>query len=194
VLFDRDGTLIEDVPYNGDPARVTPMPGAAEALAHLHAMGVATAVVTNQSGIARGLVTHRDVRAVHRRMEALLGELGPLEYCPHGPGDGCECRKPSPGLIRRAAARLGFRPEDCAVIGDIGADVRAAHGAGARAVLVPTPRTRPEETAAAPECAADLLEAVALLLGEPAPAHAAPRETPAAGHATSPVRGPREAA
>jgi histidinol-phosphate phosphatase family protein len=166
VLFDRDGTLIEDVPYNGDAALVAPMPGAAEALARLRAAGIATAVVSNQSGVARGLLRDDDVRAVHRRMEELLGSLGPLEYCPHGPWDGCACRKPQPGLIVRAAERLGVRPQDCAVIGDIGADAEAARAAGARAVLVPTPRTRGEEVAAAPEVAGDLARAVAIVLGE----------------------------
>ena len=96
------------------------------------------AIVSNQSGIARGLSSPEDVLAVHGRMEALLGPLGPLEYCPHGPDDGCACRKPAPGLIRRAAARLGVDPSECAVIGDIGADVGAALAAGARPILVPT--------------------------------------------------------
>ncbi|WP_037410713.1 HAD-IIIA family hydrolase [Candidatus Solirubrobacter pratensis] len=167
VLLDRDGTLIEDVPYNGDAGLVEPMPGAADALARLREAGIPTAVVSNQSGIARGLVRHRDVQAIHRRMEELLGPLGPLEYCPHGPSDGCECRKPAPGLILRAAERLGVGPEDCAVIGDIGADVDAACAAGARAVLVPTARTRAGEVAAAPEVAPDLAAAVAQLLEDP---------------------------
>jgi histidinol-phosphate phosphatase family protein len=164
VLFDRDGTLIADVPYNGDPALVEPMPGAREALSRLRDAGVPVAVVSNQSGIARGFLEHDDVKAVHARMEQLLGPLGPLEYCPHGPADGCGCRKPAPGLIVRAAERLGVDPRDCAVIGDIGGDVEAARAAGARAVLVPTPRTRPEEVAHAPERAHDLLEAVDLLV------------------------------
>ena len=164
VLFDRDGTLIADVPYNGDPARVTPMPGARAALDRLREAGIATAVVSNQSGIARGLLSHDDVAAVHGRMEALLGPLGPLEYCPHGPDDGCACRKPAPGLIERAAARLGVDPRDCVVIGDIGADVAAALAAGARPVLVPTPRTLPEEVAAAPERARDLTAAIEAVL------------------------------
>jgi histidinol-phosphate phosphatase family protein len=160
VLFDRDGTLIADVPYNGDPALVEPMPGAREAVARLRAVGVPLAIVSNQSGIARGLVQPADVEAIHARMETLLGPLGPLEYCPHGPDDGCACRKPAPGLIERAARRLGVEPRDCVVIGDIGADVEAAHAAGARAVLVPTSRTRSEEIAAAPVHARSLLEAV----------------------------------
>ena len=163
VLFDRDGTLIADVPYNADPARVEPLPGAREALDRLRAAGVKTAVVSNQSGIARGLVRHEDVAAIHARMETLLGPLGPLEYCPHGPDDGCACRKPQPGLVVRAAARLGVDPRECAVIGDIGADVGAARAAGADAVIVPTPRTRAEE-AAGPHRAATLPDAVDRLL------------------------------
>ena len=164
VLFDRDGTLIADVPYNGDPALVEPMPGAREALARLREAGVAVAVVSNQSGIARGLLAHEDVAAVHARMEELLGPLGPLEYCPHGPDDGCACRKPAPGLILRAAERLGVDPRACVVVGDIGGDVEAARAAGADAVLVPTARTRAEEIEAAPRRARDLTEAIDLLV------------------------------
>ena len=166
MLFDRDGTLIADVPYNGDPARVEPMPGAAAALERLRAAGIPTAVVSNQSGLARGLLAPADVAAVNRRMEELLGPLGPIEVCPHSPTDGCECRKSAPGLILRAAARLRADPRRCAVVGDIGADVEAARAAGARGVIVPTPRTLPEEIAAAPERAPDLNAAVDLLLGD----------------------------
>jgi histidinol-phosphate phosphatase family protein len=160
VLFDRDGTLVVDVPYNGDPARVEPVPGAAEALARLRAAGVPTAVVSNQSGVARGLLTEDQVRAVNARVEALLGPLGPWAWCPHGPDDGCACRKPAPGLILRAAAQLGVAPDRCVVIGDIGADVEAARAAGARGILVPTTVTRREEIAAADEVAPDLGRAV----------------------------------
>jgi histidinol-phosphate phosphatase family protein len=165
VLFDRDGTLVVDVPYNGDPARVEPAAGAARALRRLRAAGVPMAVVSNQSGVARGLVTPAEVEAVNRRIEELLGPIGPWLSCPHGPEDGCRCRKPGPGLIERAAAALGVRPEECAVIGDTGADVAAARAVGARAVLVPTPVTRPQEIADAPLVAADLPEALDLLFG-----------------------------
>jgi histidinol-phosphate phosphatase family protein len=165
VLFDRDGTLVVDVPYNGDPQRVEPVPGAAEALARLRAERVATAVVSNQSGIGRGLVTEAQVRAVNARVEELLGPLGPWTWCPHAPADGCDCRKPAPGLILRAAERLGVDPARCVVIGDIGADVEAARAAGARAILVPTPVTRPDEIAAADEVAPDLRAAVERALG-----------------------------
>jgi histidinol-phosphate phosphatase family protein len=164
VLFDRDDTLIEDVPYNGDPARVKPLPGARAALARLRAESIPTAVVSNQSGIARGHVTHAQVAAVNRRLEELLGPLGPVEYCPHAPGDGCDCRKPAPGLVLRAAARLGVDARDCALVGDIGSDVEAALAAGARPVLVPTARTRVEEIAAAPHRAPHITAAIELLL------------------------------
>jgi len=160
VLFDRDGTLVVDVPYNGDPDRVEAVPGAGAAVARLRAAGIPTGVVSNQSGIARGLITEAQVRLVNARVEALLGPLGPWAWCPHAPGDGCACRKPAPGLIVRAAAALGVDPGRCVVIGDIGADVEAARAAGARAILVPTPVTRPEEIAAADEVAPDLAGAV----------------------------------
>jgi histidinol-phosphate phosphatase family protein len=165
VLFDRDGTLIVDVPYNGDPRHVVPAPSARRALDRLRAAGIPTAVISNQSGVARGLVTMEEVEAVNRRVEELLGPLGPWVVCPHGPGDACECRKPSPGLVYRAAEALGVPPDRCAVVGDIGADVEAATAAGARGVLVPSAKTRPEEAAAAREVAGDLDAAVDLLLG-----------------------------
>jgi histidinol-phosphate phosphatase family protein len=167
VLFDRDGTLVRDVPYNGDPSRVEPMPGAQAALDRLRSAGVPTAVVSNQSGVARGLLTRQQVDAVNERVEAVLGPLGPFLVCEHGPDDGCGCRKPAPGMVHEAARALGVDPADCALIGDIGADVGAALAAGARPVLVPTPVTRQEEVDAAPEVAADLLSAVALLLDGP---------------------------
>ncbi|MEA2281273.1 MAG: hypothetical protein QOK21_1880 [Solirubrobacteraceae bacterium] len=179
ILFDRDGTIVVDVPYNGDPSRVEPVAGAPEALARVRAAGLRTGVVSNQSGVARGRITQDQVRAVMGRLEALLGPFGAIEWCPHGSGDGCECRKPAPGLVLRAAARLGVAPEDCAVVGDIGADVEAAHAAGARGVLVPTARTLPQEIAGAPEVAPDLRAAIELLLDGRVPG--APSPEPLAG-------------
>jgi histidinol-phosphate phosphatase family protein len=123
------------VPYNRDPERVVPVDGAAEALARLRGAGVGIAVVSNQSGVARGLLTPLEVEAVNARTDALLGPLGPVEWCPHGPDDGCGCRKPAPGLVLRAAARLGVDPRCCAVVGDIGADVEAAQAAGAAKIV-----------------------------------------------------------
>lgn len=169
VLLDRDGTLVVDVPYNGDAEAVRPMPTAVEALTRLRASGIPTAVVSNQSGIARGLLTREQVDTVNARAAAVLGPLGPVFVCPHGPNDGCGCRKPAPGLVQQAAAALGVPAERCAMIGDIGADVAAALAAGARPVLVPTPATRQAEIDAAPEVADTLLAAVEVLLGpEPA--------------------------
>ena len=166
VLLDRDGTLVMDVPYNGDPERVVPMPGAREALHRLRAAGVPLAVISNQSGVARGFLTPEQVEAVNRRVEELLGPLGPWACCPHGPDDRCFCRKPAPGLVYEAAAKLGVDPARCVVIGDIGSDVEAARAAGAHGILVPTPRTRPEEVETASEVAPDLGAAVDMLLGE----------------------------
>lgn len=171
VLFDRDGTLVEDVPYNGDPERVRPVAGAREALALLRERGIRTGVVSNQSGVARGLLRAADVVRVNARVDALLGPFDDWAVCPHGPDDGCSCRKPAPGLVLAAAGRLGVPVGNCVVVGDIGADIEAARRAGTYGVLVPTPVTRPEEIAAAPHVAPDLLTAVrGLLAGEHATA------------------------
>jgi histidinol-phosphate phosphatase family protein len=165
VLFDRDGTLVHDVPYNGDPARVALVDDAAAAVGRVRAAGLKTAVVSNQSGIARGLITQDQVDAVNARVDELLGPFDSWQVCPHGPADGCGCRKPRPGMVLAAAASLGVRPEECVLIGDIGADVEAAQAAGARSVLVPTEVTRLEEIADAPFTAPDLAAAVDLVLG-----------------------------
>jgi histidinol-phosphate phosphatase family protein len=165
VLLDRDGTLVADVPYNGDPGRVRILPGVVPAVDRLRRAGIPTAVVSNQSGVARGLIDLAQVASVNARIEELIGPLGPWLICPHAPDDDCGCRKPAPGMVVEAARRLGVAPSQCAVIGDIGAGVEAARRAGARAVLVPTARTRREEVAAAPEVAADLAGAVEMLIG-----------------------------
>ena len=165
VLFDRDGTLVVDVPYCADPALVTPVSTAPAALALLRAAGIPVGVVSNQSGIARGLLDREQVDAVNRRVDDLLGPFDVWQVCPHGPDDGCGCRKPQPGMVLAAADALGVAPEDVAVVGDIGADVGAARAAGARSVLVPTPVTLPEEVDAAPVVCPDLLSAVRHLLG-----------------------------
>lgn len=166
VLLDRDGTLVCDVPYNGDPSRVQPVPGARDALDRARSAGLRVALVTNQSGIGRGLLDHASVDAVNARIAALLGPFDAVLVCPHGPGDACTCRKPEPGLLLRAAAAVGTTPSRCAMVGDIGADVEAARRAGAWPVLVPTATTRPEEIAAAPLVARDLAEAVSAIIEE----------------------------
>lgn len=169
MLFDRDGTLIVDVPYCGDPARVRPVPAARAALHLLRETGIPVGVITNQSGIARGYITAEQAAAVNRRVDELLGPFAVWQVCPHGPDDGCACRKPRPGMVLAAAERLGVAPGRIAVIGDIGADVAAAAAAGAGAVLVPTPVTLPDEVDAAPVVAPDLVAAVRYLLGAELP-------------------------
>jgi len=160
VLFDRDGTLVVDVPYNGDPAKVAPVPGAREALDRLRRLGVRTGVVTNQSGIGSGRITADQADAVNARVEELLGPFDVWQVCPHARDEGCDCRKPAPGMVKAGCAALGVLPERCVVIGDIGSDVEAAQAAGAAAVLVPTPVTRAEEVRAADHVAPTLAAAV----------------------------------
>src|SRR3954449_8053789 len=160
VLFDRDGTLVHDFPYNGDPAWVRSVDGAREALDRLRARGVRVGVVSNQSGVARGLITTDQVEACNARLAELLGPFDVLRYCPHGPDDGCSCRKPAPGMVKGACADLGVDLGRCVVVGDIAADVDAAAAAGAVGILVPTPVTRKAEIEAADRRAATLTEAV----------------------------------
>lgn len=164
VLFDRDGTLIEEVPYLGDPAHVVEMPGAREALLAVRAAGLPIAVVFNQSGIAEGLVAEEQVQAVNDRVEELLGPIDLWLYCPHSAEEGCSCRKPAPGLIIRAAELLSTHPPACAMIGDLDVDMQAATAVGARGVLVPNEHSRRRDLASAPEVAPDLIAAVRLLL------------------------------
>nr|WP_232014367.1 HAD-IIIA family hydrolase [Cellulomonas fimi] len=172
LLLDRDGTLVHDVPYNGDPDAVRPVDGAREVLDRVRAAGIRVGLVSNQSGVARGLLTSAQVDAVNARVAALLGPFDVVRVCPHAPEDGCACRKPAPGMVLDAAAALGVAPWECAVVGDIGADLDAAVAAGARGVLVPTPSTRPAEVAAAAAVGAladDLDAAVRLVLPVGAP-------------------------
>jgi histidinol-phosphate phosphatase family protein len=140
-LFDRDGTLIENVPYLADPGRVQPVPGAGQTLAALRRQGIAVGVISNQSGVARGLITPAQLESVNARIEFLLGPFDTWQVCVHHPKDACSCRKPAPGMVAAAADALGVATRDCVLIGDTGADVDAALTAGARAVLVPTSET-----------------------------------------------------
>jgi histidinol-phosphate phosphatase family protein len=147
IFLDKDGTLVDNVPFNVDPDRVRLASGAADALVHLQAAGFRFAVISNQPGIALGLFPERALDAVAMRLRALLGAAGvPLLgffYCPHHP-DGrvaryrasCRCRKPAPGLVRCAAGRLGADLERSWVVGDILDDVEAGRRAGCRTVLL----------------------------------------------------------
>ncbi|NHN54663.1 HAD-IIIA family hydrolase [Calidifontibacter sp. DB0510] len=169
VLFDRDGTLIRDVPLNTDPSLVEPTPGAREAVTRLRDKGIRVGVVSNQSAVGAGDITRAQMDAVNARVEELLGPFDTWQVCVHTPEEGCACRKPEPGMVRRAAAELGLPPSALTVVGDIGSDVTAALRAGARSVLVPTEHTLPVEIAAAPARADDLPAAVDLILHGGAP-------------------------
>jgi D-glycero-D-manno-heptose 1,7-bisphosphate phosphatase len=160
VLFDRDGTLVVDVPYNADPAVVTAMPTAKRAVARVRAAGIPVGVVTNQSGIGRGIISRAEVDSVNRAIDAMFGGFDSWQVCPHSPDDHCACRKPEPGMIEAAARDAGVESSDVVVIGDIGSDVEAARAAGAMGILVPTPVTRREERAAADFVATTLDEAI----------------------------------
>ena len=136
VLLDRDGTIVRDEPYNGNPALVKPLPGAKAALDELRGLGLGVALVSNQSGIARGRITRAQVEAVNARIIELLGPFDAVLYCTHGPEDGCSCRKPQPGMLLEAMRTMGVEPHECVMIGDKNDDIEAAHAAGVRGLKV----------------------------------------------------------
>jgi D-glycero-D-manno-heptose 1,7-bisphosphate phosphatase len=147
VLLDKDGTLVEDVPYNVDPARIRLAPGAAEGARLLHEAGFRLVVVSNQSGVARGHFPEAALAGVEARLRELLARAGaPLDgflYCPHHPEGAvpeytraCDCRKPAPGLLLRALKARGADPARSWMVGDILNDVEAGRRAGCRTVLV----------------------------------------------------------
>ena len=147
VFLDKDGTLVENLPYNVDPARIRLMPGAAEGLRRLHAAGYALIVISNQSGVARGFFPEAALVGVESELRSLLAEEGvPLAgfyYCPHLPGGdvpayaiACPCRKPRPGLIVRAAQEQRLDLPRSWVAGDILDDVEAGRRAGCRTILI----------------------------------------------------------
>ncbi len=147
VFLDKDGTLIEDVPYNVDVARIRLMPGALSGLRALAAAGFELIVVSNQSGVARGLFAEDALLRVELRIFELASPAGitfaGFYWCPHHPEGtiaryaiGCNCRKPAPGLLYRAAADLGIDLGASWMVGDILNDVEAGRRAGCRTVLV----------------------------------------------------------
>ena len=142
VLTDRDGTLIRECHYLSDPDQVELLPGVMEGMNLLREAGWGVVMVTNQSGIGRGLFSRARLEQVHGRLNQFLGEGGVslrgIYICPHLPEDGCQCRKPGTGLVERAAAELGFAPQDGWMIGDKECDIELGQRVGARSILVTT--------------------------------------------------------
>src|SRR5258708_722278 len=142
VLIERDGTLILEKCYLCDPDQLELIPGTALALKRLQEAGWGICMVTNQSGIARGFFDMGQLRKVHQRLAEMLARfdvrLDGIYLCPHAPEDGCDCRKPLPGMIHQAMAAHGFDPREAWVIGDKEIDVELGHSVGAKSVLVRT--------------------------------------------------------
>lgn len=140
VFLDKDGTLVENVPYNVDPARLQFTPGALPALRRLQAAGHALIIVTNQPGLALGRFGHADWQALQAALTTRLAEAGirieACYHCPHAPDAGCDCRKPAPGMLRRAALAHGLDLAASWMVGDILDDIEAGHRAGCRAILL----------------------------------------------------------
>ncbi len=142
VFFDRDGTLIDERGYLGDPDRLHFYPSAIPALRRLQKAGFLLVVVSNQSGVARGFFSMEDLAAVNARFLKILRRAGVriagTYFCPHAPDAGCACRKPRPGLPRRAARELGIDLKKSYVVGDQSRDMELARAIGASGLLVMT--------------------------------------------------------
>jgi histidinol-phosphate phosphatase family protein len=136
VFLDKDGTLVRNVPYNVDPAKVELTPHATRALRELSRAGFRLLVVSNQPGLAHGYFAEDRLHVLHAHLRSLLPELGEFYYCPHGPDEECACRKPACGLLLRAAYRHGIDLARSWMVGDILDDVEAGRRAGCRTVLV----------------------------------------------------------
>ncbi len=149
VFLDRDGVLIEEVYYLSEVSQVRLLPGAAQAVARVNRLGVPVVVVTNQAGVARGKFTEERVREVHAFLDLLLhrhcARVDRWYYCPHHAEatvaayrEACTCRKPGPGMLRRAAAELGLDLERSLLVGDKVSDLEAGAAAGCATILVRT--------------------------------------------------------
>ena len=143
IVLDRDGVINFDSPdYIKSPEEWRPLPGSLEAIARLCREDYKVVIITNQSGIARGLYSINTLNRIHQKMleklQPLGGEISAIFFCPHGPGDGCQCRKPMPGLFHELKNRLKCNLKNIYAVGDSLRDLEAAHSAGARPVLVQT--------------------------------------------------------
>ena len=140
VFLDRDGTLIEDVGYPRDPDRVRLLPGAADALREFGRLGFLLVLVSNQSGVGRGLIAPEEAAAVAAHFEERLRDHGVRLHgtytCYHAPAEGCPCRKLAPGLLLRASAEMGIDLGRSFMVGDKSTDVEAGRRAGCSRVLL----------------------------------------------------------
>lgn len=138
LFLDRDGTLIVDTGYPRDPDLVILLPGVVPALRAARAGGWALVIVSNQSGVARGLITEDEAARVQARVEELFAAEGvtfdDVRFCFHGPADACDCRKPEPGMILAAARDLGLDLGSSVMIGDKASDVQAGRAAGCKTI------------------------------------------------------------
>lgn len=143
IILDRDGVINQDSDeFIKSVDEFIPLPGSLEAIARLNQAGYRVAVATNQSGIARGLYDLATLNAMHDKLRRLLnqhgGQIDIIAYCPHGPDDGCDCRKPKPGMYLEIASRMELSLEDIPVIGDSLRDLQAALAVQAKPILVRT--------------------------------------------------------
>lgn len=142
VFLDRDGTIAEEMGYVNHVDRLQIFPYAAESIRRLNEAEIPVIVVTNQSGVARNIFPESLVHEVHKKMVAELAAAGAwidaIYFCPHKSEDICECRKPNPGMLERAAREHGLDLAASWVVGDRYADLEMAYAAGARGILVMT--------------------------------------------------------
>ncbi|MDT8385648.1 MAG: D-glycero-beta-D-manno-heptose 1,7-bisphosphate 7-phosphatase [Gammaproteobacteria bacterium] len=143
VILDRDGVINQDSDdFIKSVDEFVPIPGSLEAIARLNRAGYRVVVATNQSGLARGLLDRAALDAIHeslrQRLAAVGGHLDGIFFCPHGPADGCDCRKPRPGLMHQIAAAFATELTGVPVIGDSVRDLQSALAVGARPILVRT--------------------------------------------------------
>lgn len=140
VFLDRDGTISEEMGYVNHLSRFTVFPYAAAAIRRLNKAGLAVIVVTNQSGVARGFFPESLIEEIHAKMEAELAAGGAhvdgIYYCPHIRDDNCDCRKPLPGMLKRAALEHNLALQGSALVSDRYDDVSMAHAVGCRGILV----------------------------------------------------------
>lgn len=176
MILDRDGVINRDSPdFIKSAAEFVPLPGSIRAIADLDRGGYTVTVASNQSGLARGLFDRSALRAMHRKLRRLVaaegGRIDRIVVCPHGPDDGCVCRKPGDGLLRRLGRYYGTSLDRVPVVGDSLRDLQAAVASGARPILVRSGNGRTVERQlegplAETEVFNDLAAAAAALLQE----------------------------